>query len=125
MTTKAQLRANRANALRSTGPRTPEGKAVSSMNATTHALWRTTARAVPRGVFQEDPDEIGRFLEEIVADLYPRDMIEQRLAESIAMTYLDLDRLAALKAYAISGITTSPRAPKPSLDPTNADDSHA
>src|SRR5579862_4598879 len=34
--TAAQIAANRANALRSTGPRTPEGKAASSRNALTH-----------------------------------------------------------------------------------------
>ena len=32
-------RANRANARHSTGPRTPEGKAVSSRNATTHGIF--------------------------------------------------------------------------------------
>ena len=33
--TAAQIAANRLNARRSTGPRTPEGKAVSSRNALT------------------------------------------------------------------------------------------
>jgi len=38
MATQAQIDANRANALRSTGPRTPEGKTASSRNALKHGL---------------------------------------------------------------------------------------
>jgi hypothetical protein len=38
MSTQNQIEANRANAQRSTGPRTEEGKAASSKNATTHGL---------------------------------------------------------------------------------------
>ncbi len=33
-----QLAANRANALRSTGPQTPEGQAVSARNALKHGI---------------------------------------------------------------------------------------
>jgi hypothetical protein len=42
-TSAAQLAANAANALHSTGPRTPEGKTRSSQNASKHGL---TARQV-------------------------------------------------------------------------------
>jgi hypothetical protein len=38
MATEAQINANRANARKSTGPRTPEGKAVVSQNAVTHGF---------------------------------------------------------------------------------------
>ncbi len=38
MTTEAQVAANRLNAQKSTGPRTPEGKGVVSQNAVKHGL---------------------------------------------------------------------------------------
>ena len=38
MVSEAKLAANRRNALRSTGPRTPEGKARSASNSATHNL---------------------------------------------------------------------------------------
>jgi len=43
MVSDKQLAANRANAQRSTGPRTPEGKAIARYNALTHGI---LARAV-------------------------------------------------------------------------------
>ncbi len=41
MTTAPQLSANRQNALASTGPKSPEGKAVVSQNAVRHGLTST------------------------------------------------------------------------------------
>src|SRR5438034_1241699 len=38
MATQAQITANRANALKSTGPRSPEGKSASRFNALKHGL---------------------------------------------------------------------------------------
>ena len=38
MASEAQIRANRANALRSTGPRTARGKARSALNGLKHGL---------------------------------------------------------------------------------------
>jgi hypothetical protein len=42
MATERQILANRANAAKSTGPRTARGKKISSQNATVHGLVSTT-----------------------------------------------------------------------------------
>jgi hypothetical protein len=39
MSTEAQIKANRQNSQKSTGPRSPEGKAVVSKNAVKHGLF--------------------------------------------------------------------------------------
>ena len=52
MTTEAQVLANRSNAQKSTGPRTPEGKAAVAQNAVQHGL--LAQEVVIKG---EDPQE--------------------------------------------------------------------
>jgi hypothetical protein len=47
MTSQAKIEANRRNSLKSTGPRTPEGLAKSSMNGLKHGM-RSTRLAVLR-----------------------------------------------------------------------------
>ena len=56
MATEKQIAANRRNALKSTGPRTPEGKSASSRNATVTGLF--SCHAVVDGA--EDPEEFHR-----------------------------------------------------------------
>jgi hypothetical protein len=53
MATQRQIEANRLNALKSTGPRTPEGKAASSMNALKSGI-DACAQVIPG----EDPEEL-------------------------------------------------------------------
>lgn len=78
MTTSKQLAANRQNALRSTGPRTPEGKAVSSMNARTHGL-------LCRGILLPDEDRnvFQTFSRGLREPLRPRGDLEDLLADRI------------------------------------------
>jgi hypothetical protein len=79
MATDAQIAANRRNAARSTGPRTPEGKATVSQNAVKHGL--RAGQAVIRG---EDPGEYEFYRDRILAELAPVGMIESVLAERAA-----------------------------------------
>jgi len=56
MATKKQIAANRRNAKKCTGPKSPQGKATSSMNNLRHGLRARTI--ILRGEKQEDFDEI-------------------------------------------------------------------
>ena len=78
MATAAQIAANRRNALRSTGPRTAAGKAVSSRNALRHGL---TARAMV--VLDEDAQDFQRLWAELWTELAPRDGREELLTETV------------------------------------------
>jgi hypothetical protein len=79
MASPAQIAANRRNALKSTGPRTTAGKAVSSRNALRHGL--RARRAVVPG---EDPAEFERFRAELRDALAPADEREELLARAVA-----------------------------------------
>src|SRR5215468_4211956 len=78
MATAGQIAANRRNALKSTGPRTAAGKAVSSRNALRHGL---TARAP--AVFAEDLRDFDRFRAEWRSSLAPCDAREELLADAV------------------------------------------
>ena len=76
MATEAQIEANRINAQKSTGPRTPEGRAIVSRNAITHGL---LARA---GVLPgEDEHEFAAHREGLLQQLRPGSPLEEVLAE--------------------------------------------
>jgi hypothetical protein len=95
MTTEAQIEANRANAQKSTGPRTPEGKATVAQNAVKHGLLARTA--VLHG---EDWEHYTCFSEELMDELYPDGVMEQELADRIVDLSWRLRR-AALSQNAV------------------------
>ena len=94
MCSERKLAANRLNAQKSTGPRTPAGKAESSRNATTHGL---TARRAPimRG---EDPAEFEAFAQALRDDLRPRGAAERVLVDRIIELSWKLRRVPAAEA---------------------------
>ena len=88
----AKLEANRRNALKSTGPRTPEGKERSKMNAVTHGC-----RAETLIVHDEDPQELEARRQAWIASLAPRSDAEQRAVED-AVIYFPGGKIAARRS---------------------------
>ena len=78
MSTKSQIKANRQNAQKSTGPKTNEGKAAVSQNAIKHGLF--AAEAVISGENQADYEA---FHDQYLAELLPVGMAESVLAERV------------------------------------------
>ena len=89
----AQLAANRANSQLSTGPRTAEGKAKSSLNAVRTGL---TGRAILLSAAEGDAYElhVARF----ACDLNPIGDREAELVQSLADTQWRLNRIPILEA---------------------------
>jgi len=81
----AQIDANRANAQLSTGPTTPEGKAVSSQNAVRHGF---LANVLPT-----EQDDYRALLEDLIVDLQPAGTIQRLLVEEITLAYIRLRRI--------------------------------
>ena len=72
MTSQKQTEANRRNALKSTGPKTPEGKAIVSTNAVKHGL-----RAQHIVIDGESWTEFNEFRDELVRYFAPVGFLEQ------------------------------------------------
>jgi hypothetical protein len=89
VTSERQIAANRANALHSTGPKTPEGKAAVRHNAMRHGL---LARDVV--LPEEDLDAFEDLLNQVRAELSPVGRIEELLVDRIVSIMWRLGRLA-------------------------------
>ena len=90
-----RLAANRANAQKSTGPRTEEGKAVSRRNALRHGL---TARTVVLEL--EDPEEFEQFRNRILEAFAPAEGSERLLTDELAGALWRLKRAQRIEAAA-------------------------
>ncbi len=96
-----QIAANRRNALRSSGPRTPEGKEQSRRNALTHGL---TAEALV--IDGEDAEAMHDLLERAFDVYQPRDVIEEHLVQRMVGLTWRLRRVPALEVAAIAWMQT-------------------
>lgn len=81
--------ANRRNALASTGPRTPEGKALSSMNAVRHGV--TAHTDVLPG---ESAEELAELKNAVCAQLKPASALESALVAQVVSLLWRLSRVS-------------------------------
>jgi hypothetical protein len=93
MTSDKQTEANRRNALKSTGPKTPEGKDAVRLNALKHGL-------LSKGVLLpgEDEAELKELGGRVEADLQPVGELEELLVEQIIAAVWRLRRLRRVEA---------------------------
>jgi hypothetical protein len=85
--------ANRRNARRSTGPKTPEGRAASSQNALKHGLYSTTV-LLPG----EDQTEFQALLDSFLAEHTPATPTESTLVQQMAAAVWRLRRISRYEA---------------------------
>src|SRR5262245_10622479 len=124
----AQTEANRRNALGSTGPKTPDGKARSSRNALQHGL--ACAHPVIPGL--ERVEDWEDFRKGILESLASVGALEEALAERVALCSWRLQRVAryetAVTAVGLERIEehfrpkACPAPPEPTFLPPRAED---
>jgi len=93
MATAAQITANRANAQKSTGPRTAEGKAASAMNALKHG-----ADAASLLIPGEDQALYERIVSDYTMDIRPDGALEQFQVDTLVRTDWQRRRLQRVEA---------------------------
>src|ERR1700675_61370 len=96
--TDKKLAANRENALKSTGPKTPEGKKRASLNALKHGL-RAGCLAVP-GL--EHPEDWQAHRSQTIRDLAPVGYFENVLAERAASLLWRLGRVVRYESDVVA-----------------------
>jgi hypothetical protein len=99
MATEAQIKANRRNAKKCTGPRTPEGKARVSENAIKHGL-----RAGRDVIKSESQEEFDHHRRRFFAELAPSSAVEYALAERIISLAWRLKRACSIHNLTIDAL---------------------
>jgi hypothetical protein len=99
MASERQIRANRRNALKSTGPRTKAGKAASSRNALRHGL--TAHQVVIEG---EDPARFDALRDRFRREFRPVGAMEKFLVERLAGLAWRLRRVPQFEAALLAWI---------------------
>jgi hypothetical protein len=98
MTSDAKAAANAANARLSTGPRTEEGKAVSSRNALKHGL--TSKDLVVR---EDEREEFESLKSDLETELAPEGALETLTFNQILHAAWNLQRFRRLEAWLMAG----------------------
>ena len=100
MSTKKQIEANQRNALVSTGPITPEGKALVSQNAVKHGIFAKDL-LITTGDGKEDEQDYRELLDGLILSLNPSGQMECLLVEKIAVDYWRLRRVLRFETGSI------------------------
>jgi len=108
MPTEAQLIANRRNALKSTGPRTAEGKAVASQNSVSHGL-----SASNNVISSESQADFDLHRAKILDELAPESPMESILADRIVTLSWRLKRVGRFQNQSIDTLHADSSDPSP------------
>ena len=111
MPTKAQIDANRANAQKSTGPRTPEGKAASRVNALKSGIYAKDT-VVPG----EDPARLDALRDSLYHTHRPEHADERILVDTMIASAWSLERLRKCQTQLWDRMM---RAGEPNYDPAH------
>ena len=107
MATQSQIDANRINAQKSTGPRTPEGKAKSRRNGLLHGLTAKTCM-----LDGEDPAELTNLVDKLSEKYHPQDIDEDFYVERMAKARCRYNRIMPLEAGIFNIRLSVDQAPK-------------
>ena len=113
MSSLRQIEANRRNALKSTGPTTPEGKERSRCNAVRHGLTAETVIAA-----LEDAEDYQAFEAAVIADYDAKSAVERELVLRLASVLWRLRRATGIESSLFESVTGEfhEREPRPSCE---------
>lgn len=106
MATTAQIAANRQNALKSTGPKSPEGKNTAAQNSLKHGL---SARQVV--IRSEDQAEFDLYRQQFLEELAPDTPLESMLAERVVNLSWRLIRAGRIQTQTIDAMSNPDKSP--------------
>src|SRR5450759_1740025 len=103
MSSLKQIEANRRNALKSTGPTTPEGKDRSRRNALRHGLTAETVIAA-----LEDAEDYQAFEAAVISDYDAESAVERELVLRLASVLWRLRRATGIETAIFESVTAEP-----------------
>ena len=103
MTSLKQIEANRRNALKSTGPTTPEGKERSRCNAVRHGLTAETVIAA-----LEDLEDYEAFEVAVISDYDAESAVDRELVLRLASVLWRLRRATGIETALFESVTAEP-----------------
>src|SRR5450830_839135 len=103
MSSLKQIEANRRNALKSTGPTTPEGKRRSRCNALRHGLTAETVIAA-----LENAEDYQAFEAAVIADYDVESAVERELVLRLASVLWRLRRATGIESAIFESVTAEP-----------------